>query len=1375
MKKVLGLDLGTTSIGWALVNQAENASEESSIIKAGVRVNPLTADEKGSFESGKDITTNADRRLKRTARRNLQRYKLRRDNLVALMKQLGWIDDSAVLSEQGNHSTFETYRLRAKAASEMVSLGELARVLLMINKKRGYKSSRKAAKSDEETGRLIDGMTVAKELYDNNLTPAQYSLALLEKKPSMIKRLPDYYRSDLNAELDLVWNRQKQYYPDILTDELRSQISGKAKMNTAKIFLAKYGIYTAENKGKDKVVQALKWRADAVSEKVPEAVVAYVISDLNGEISSSSGYLGQISDRSKELYFKGKTVGQYLMDELDNNPNFRVRGKVFYRQDYLDEFERIWETQAKFYPSLTQDLKREFRDIVIFYQRRLKSQKGLVSYCEFESRKLRMIVDGKEKVVEAGCRVAPKSSLMFQDFKVWTILNNIQVRFDGGESRFLEYDEKVALAEELSVRESMKAEEVAGLLFGRRKGIELNYKKIEGNRTMAAFYSKFIEIVNLSGHGEYDVGKMSYKDVVDVVTSVFEALGFSTDILKYDSYLDKEEYEQQPIFKLWHLLYSYEGDKSKTGNKSLVEKIASICSMSEDYASVIAGITFENDYASLSHKAMSRILPKLKEGLEYSVACEAVGYRHSKDSLTREEIESRPLAARLQILPKNSLRNPVVEKILNQMVNVVNAVMDKYGRPDEVHIELARELKMSKDDRADMTSAINKAQKENEEIVSILKNEFGLSYVSKTDVLRYKLYRELAPRGYKTLYSDRCIPKEILFSKEIDIEHIIPQALLFNDSYANKTLEFRDVNLEKGKMTAMDYVRGKYGVEGAAEYKARVEDLFRNSPSKAKRNYLLMTQSEIPKDFINRDLRDSQYIAKKAKEMLQSVSRTVVSTTGAVTAKLREDWRLVNVMQELNWDKYEQLGMTYTVARGDGHQVRKIREWTKRNDHRHHAMDAITIAFTKPVHIQYLNNLNSKSDKSSSIYGIMAQETHLEGSARIFNPPMPFDVLRSEVKSALDSILVSFKSKNKVVTKNINKTRKRDGFNKAVSLTPRGSLHEESVYGMLRQYETYYVAVNKNMTYDQIESVASKSERDALKCRLDAFGGDAKKAFSGKNSLDKSPLYLDEYHSKAVPSKVKCVRFRTLFKKRKDIDDKLNLSKVVDGRIRKILDERLKACGNDPKKAFLNLDTNPIYYDEQRQIPLKKVTVAETYSLAALHSKHDNNGNVVRDAEGNAVPADYINMKNNHHIAIYVDPDGNYQEHVVTFFEAVNRSLAGLPVVDKEFGMAAGWRFVFSMKINEMFVFPDPENGFFPEEIDLKDPANYPMISRHLFRVQKLSSKYYCFRHHLETNVEDTKELQNITWIRVQSLQKLAGVVKIRINHLGEIVALGEQ
>ena len=196
MKKILGLDLGTNSIGWALVNEAENDEEKSSIIRLGVRVNPLTVDELTNFEKGKSITTNAERTLKRSMRRNLQRYKLRRENLIKILKESGFISDESILSESGNKTTFETCRLRASAATEKISLEQFARVLLMINKKRGYKSSRKAANKDED-GVLIDGMEAAKKLYNENLTPGQLCLQLYRaaKNTFQISTVRIYRRS----------------------------------------------------------------------------------------------------------------------------------------------------------------------------------------------------------------------------------------------------------------------------------------------------------------------------------------------------------------------------------------------------------------------------------------------------------------------------------------------------------------------------------------------------------------------------------------------------------------------------------------------------------------------------------------------------------------------------------------------------------------------------------------------------------------------------------------------------------------------------------------------------------------------------------------------------------------------------------------------------------------------------------------------------------------------------------------------------------------------------------------------------------------------------------------------------------------------------
>lgn len=1390
MKKILGLDLGTTSIGWALVNEKENDNEQSSIIKLGVRVNPLTTDEQKNFDEGKPITTNADRTVKRGMRRNLQRYKLRRDTLLSVLKEQGFISDDTILCEQGNRSTFQTLQLRAKAATEEVSLADLARILLLINKKRGYKSSRKV---DADTdGKSIDGMSVARTLYENNLTPGEYAYGRLQQGK---KYIPDFYPSDLRAELNRIWECQRQYYPEILTDALRESLHGKNEKQTWAICHEPFGIVGIKRNGNktEQKVENYRWRKEALTKQLGLEELAIVLQKINSQINGASGLLGAISDRSKELYFLKQTVGQYQWNELQKNPNYSLKNQVFYRQDYLDEFERIWETQRKFHPELTDELKHELRDIVIFYQRPLKSQKGLVGFCELESSQKEIVKDGKQKTVTVGLRCCPKSSPLFQCFKIWQSINNISVTGNiiperqrdlfGDEiinkygTRPLMEEEKQKLFRELNLKERMSAAEILKLLFPDERNLKLNFKEVKGNTTMSAFVNACRQVIYMSGHDDIDFSKQSAQYTTDTIKKLFGTIGAHADFLTFDPCLDGKAFAMQPAYRLWHLLYSYTGDNSATGDERLKERIADICGLDKEYASAFASIALQDDYGSLSAKAMRKILPFMMDGNEYSVACEYAGYRHSKRSLTKEELDNKPLVNTIPLLKRNSLRNPVVEKILNQMINVVNTVSETYGKPDEIRIEMARELKKSAKEREQMTKDMNDAKKKNDEYKQVLQSEFGITNPSRNDVIRYRLYKELEQNGFKTIYTQTYIPKDKLFSKEFDIEHIIPQARLFDDSMSNKTIEARQANIEKGSATAYDYVLGKYGKQGAEEYKQRVDKMLEDGKiSKTKQKKLLMREQEIPKDFIDRDLRDSQYIARKAREILESMVRTVVATTGSVTDRLREDWQLVDVMKELNWDKYDRLGLTETITDHDGRQIRRIKDWTKRNDHRHHAMDALTIAFTRDSFIQYLNNMNARSDKSPSTYGIEKKELYRDSHGKLrFVPPMPLNEFRSEAKKHLEDILVSIKAKNKVMTKNPNKTKCAKGKTKTtLQLTPRGQLHNETIYGRIRQYATKEERVGSAFNAEKIATVANKRLREALAARLRQFDGDPKKAFTGQNSLEKKPIYLDAAHTVCVPPKVKTVTLEPTYTLRKEVNKDLNVEKVIDPHIRRILKERLKEYNNNAKEAFSNLEENPIWLNKERGIAIKRVTISGVSNAIALHDKHDHHGKKLLDSEGRPMPTDFVSTSNNHHVAIFRDAEGNLQEHIVSFFEATMRASQHLPVIERDYNKELGWQFLFTMKQNEYFVFPNEKTGFNPNETDLLDPKNYAEISRNLFRVQTLSNKDYIFRHHLETTVDRIKELSEIKWKRITALNKLNGIVKVRVNHIGQIVAVGE-
>lgn len=1395
MKKILGLDLGTTSIGWAFVEEAEDDKEVSSIIKIGVRVNPLTTDEQTNFEKGKKFSVTASRTLARGARRRLQRYKQRRQNLINVLKKSGIIEEHTLLAENDKDSTHSTYALRAKAANEEINKEDFARILLMINKKRGYKSSRKGNSEDE--GQLIDGMAIAKRLYEQKLTPGQLCYQFLKEGK---KTLPDFYRSDLNSELNTVWELQSTYHPDIFNDDLKKALVGKGQKATSAIFWSKYNFNTAENKGtrEDKKMQAYKWRSVAIYTKLAVEEAAYVIADINGNINNSSGYLGEISDRSKELYFKKQTIGQYLYLQLKDNPHTRTKGQVFYRQDYFDEFETIWETQAKYNPKLTIGLKEEVRDIIIFYQRKLKSQKGLVSFCEFESKVVELIKDGKKISYTIGPKVMPKSSPLFQEFKIWQNLNNLLVQ-NKKSKKVLSFDleAKSILFNELNIKGNLKKDSVLKSLGYKPNEWDLNFSVVEGNRTNQLLYEAYIAMMVYDGHDDIVLEELSATEIKSAVGSFFKNQGINVGILDFDSATIGGAFEKQLSYQLWHLLYAYEGDTSNTGNDKLFELLNVKFGIKKEHAQILATVALSQEYASLSAKAIRNILPFLKAGHPFAKkdkeekiasATALAGYNHSS-SITKEENDNRILKNHLELLSKNSLRNPVVEKILNQMVNVINAIMadPNLGKPDEIRIELARELKKNLKEREEATAQINKSTAEHDIIRLLLVKEFGIKNPTRNDIIKYKLYDELKFNGYKDLYTNEYVPREYLFSKRYDIEHIIPQSRVFDDSFSNKTIVERRINQAKDNATAYDYIKAQ-GSEKLSEYKSRIEAYLKEYPErKAKYKKLLMEGGAIGVGFIERDLRDSQYIAKKAKAMLHEICRNIVSTTGSVTQRLREDWDLVNVLQELNLEKYRKQMLTEMVEKKDGNFKERIIDWTKRNDHRHHAMDALTIAFTRHSHIQYLNNLNARrsDDKlGRTIAGIEIKQTEIQidnkgNKKRIFKSPLAD--FREEAKYHLENILVSCKAKNKVVTKNKNTTKNAQVKEPQKTLTPRGQLHKETVYGKIQQYIIKEERISGKFDQETIAKVTKPKYREVLFNRLRENNNDPIKAFTGKNTPTKNPIYLDAQNKVLLPEVLKLSWLEEEYVIRKDISPELKIEKVIDVGIRQILYKRLKEFGGKEKEAFSNLDKHPIWLNETAKIAIKRVTLSGVKNAAALHFKKGHDGRDFKDKNGKAVPVDFVNTGNNHHVAIYRDENGNLQDEVVSFYKAITERVnLGLPVVDKNYNQHLGWQFLYTLKQNEHFIFPSAD--FNPSEIDLISPINNKLISANLFRVQKFSKvmygnsavRDYVFRHHLETTIDDKKELKDITFKSIKSLPHFENIIKVRINHIGQIVKVGE-
>ena len=1376
MKKVLGLDLGSASIGWAFVEESEKPTEVSRILGAGVRVVPLSSDEIKEFSAGQGISTNAARTLKRGARRNLQRYKLRREWLLRLLKSNGIIDVDKPIAEEGSNSTHEMWELRSKAATEKLNLHDFARVLLMLNKKRGYKSSRKS-KGAEDDGTSIDAVGLSLQLRDRNITPGFY---LHEQSQKIEKFLPpSFYPSDLKQEIISILKYQQQFHSTLITNDFIELVTtADSRRDLLSIFQKKYNIELAETPKNRSERKQIYWkcRYEGISQEINLNVLAYVICEIQGEIDNSSGYLGAISDRSKELRVNRQTVGQATFEKIKADKQFSTKNIIFYRQDYLNEFETIWDCQAQFHPKLTEELRQQVRDAVIFYQRRLKSQKHLVSDCEFASQ---IKIKSPQGEISMKKKVAPKSSPFYQEYRLLQFLNNLNLRQDKvddilkiGDGPDEGSDHRSRIYKWLQLKDKLSANELKKIIGLKSQDdnseFELNFTEIIGNRTRAAFIQTLNKIFELTGHEAVDLNiKKNPDDIENDLRILCEGIGIPKELLEFNP--ESKDAENHIYYRVWHLLYSAEEDEH------IKEELTALLNLQPEMLPFFYNLKLEADFGSVSAWAIKQLLPYMKGGMDIAEACAAHSesnpkraFKHSQ-SETTEERENRELLDVLPLFSKGSLRNPVVEKVMNQLVHVVNQIIQspQFGRPDEIRIEMGRDLKASNEERDKLSKVINSNKKRNDDIRKRLLDEFGPQLgnrITAKDILKYKLWQE----NKISLYSGKQINLQDVFGRNsfFDIEHIIPKSRIFDDSFSNKTLCERKINEIKGNDTAYTYFE-KQGEEELEKFKARVNFAFNqgkadpNTGISYKKFKILMTPNDkIPDDFISRQLQETRYINRKATSHLAQVCKFITPTTGIITQKLRDDWGLIDLLKELNWPKYSKIvGKTYYQTGKNGERLSKIKDWSKRDDHRHHAMDAITVAFTKRSLVQYLSTLNAKN---KSHYDKDQQFSKLIEAGKFV---APMHNIREEARYHLEALLVSQKAKNKVTTTNINRIKRKGRESiKIAQETPRGQLHKETVYAQQWCYGTKEIKLSANTTIDEINSISNQKIREAVLERFNLYQQDAKLAFTGKNALKKQPIWMDSEQRYAVPDKIKTTQKEEIFTIRKSVDPDLKMDKVVDEGVRRVLQKRLDAHGGNAKAAFTNLEKDPIWFDEANTIQIKKVKITGVSNAEPLHFKKDHFGNYILDDKGMRIPNDFVSLGNNHHIAIYQDLEGNYQEQVVSLYEAVKRKSNGEPIVQKNHPM--GWRFIFSLKQNEMFVFP--ADGFDPKGMDLCDPKHRAVISPNLYRVQKITIKDYFFRHHLETSV--TNDVKDVSFKRVTTLKSLTEVSKVRVNHLGMIV-----
>ena len=811
--------------------------------------------------------------------------------------------------------------------------------------------------------------------------------------------------------------------------------------------------------------------------------------DENGD-SKQTKYVEAVNQRYKDIQEAHQTIGQHFYLELlrskierANGPyyTYRIKDQVFPRVAYIAEFDRIMNVQRVYHPEvLTDEFIDTLRNRIIFYQRPLKSCKHLVSLCEFEMKPYKT-KDGK--IVYGGPKCAPRTSPLAQLCAMWETANNITLTNRNNERFEFTLEQRRQIVDFLCHNKEMKVTHLQKILGISKKdgwyGGKAIGKGIKGNATLNQLREAL--------QGKYDQWlEMPIKriDVVDATTSeVFWAVS--------------PEVEETPLFKLWHAVYSLQNADELA--KTLREKFQIT---DEAVIEALCKIDFvKPGYANKSHKFIRRLLPYLMEGMMYSEACERIHINHS-NSMTREEREQRPLSARIQLLQKNQLRQPVVEKVLNQMINIVNSLKDQYGEIDEARVELARELKQSRDERESAYRAMGQNERRNKEIAEKIA-EFGIR-PSRSRIQKYKMWEESL---HQCFYCGKTIDlSEFLNGADVEIEHIIPRSILFDDSFSNKVCACRRCNQEKGNQTAMEYMETKSAAEQEA-YKQRVDEAFiAKRISKTKRDHLLWRKTDIPADFIERQLRQSQYIAVKAVEVLQDGIRQVWTSGGSVTDFLRHQWGYDEILHTLNLPRYRQVeGLTEFVDfeyAGQKHTEERIKNWSKRIDHRHHAIDALTVALTQQGYIQRLNTLEASHDfmeKQVKEAGTKYNEKKsiLE---KWINEQPHFSV--EDVTNAVDGILVSFRAGKRVTTparRAIYKGGKRVIAQRGIEV-PRGALTNEFVY---TQKGNKYARKYPINAISNPDNIVDETIRQLVKSRLIACGGNTNEAF-------KTPLYSAE-------------------------------------------------------------------------------------------------------------------------------------------------------------------------------------------------------------------------------------------------------------------------
>lgn len=838
-------------------------------------------------------------------------------------------------------------------------------------------------------------------------------------------------------------------------------------------------------------------------------------------------------------------------------------------------------------------------------------------------------------------------------------------------------------------------------------------------------------------------------------------------------------------------------------------------------------------------------------GLPVWLASYVIYDRHSED----ENAHKWVTPDKIELLPHHSLRNPIVEQVINETLQVVRDIWKYHGRSaenffDEIHIELGREMKNPAEKRKQMTNQINENENTNLRIKALLielMNDNNYENVrpyspmqqeilkiyeegalnatdeipddiikiakqahpTASELTKYKLWLQ---QKYRSPYTGDIIPLNKLFTRAYDIEHIIPQARYFDDSFSNKVICEVEVNKDKDRSVAYEYMKanaGKkielsFGKETTLLKIDQYEDFVKNNYAKNRSKMKKLLMEDIPEEFIQRQLNDTRYISKVVKNLLsnivrvegeeESLSKNVVVSSGAITSTLKQDWGLNDIWNEIITPRFERLNqLTNSNNFGewtnkDGKRVFQTQVplelqkgfSKKRIDHRHHALDAIVIACASRSHINYLNNESplgkkkTREEKEKTRYDLKHKlcfkkyndDTKQNYKWSFFKP---WETFAQDSKEVLRNIIVSFKQNLRVINKTTNqylcwKEDSEGTLKKELVLQTNGQnwairkpMHKDTVAGLIKLKLKKIVSLATAL--DNWEMVVNKDLRNHIKEHI-TQGHDKKKIisiFKAESNLwngtDISKVEVYYWDHDNVASRVSI-----------DGDFKpAGIGNITDSGIRKIMKNHLEKYNENAELAFspdgieaMNKDITLLNGGKPHK-PIYKVRTFESRGNKFAVGQTGNKKNKY------VVAAKGTNL----FFAIYQSGDKKRSYETVPLNIIIERQKQGLTPVPEENEL--GHKLLFHLSPNDLVYVPNEEelkSGNVTQQITHSSNKQPDRIYK---VVSFTGSRLHCIPNAVATSIIDKVEFTQLNKLEF-SLDKIPikeACIKLKINRLG--------